>query len=124
MVKKNDRHIVDTRLEETLDLFQPTAQQAAAAEDTGQKAETQTALKSRGWENRPENKPFTYRLGQDLDDLVKDAVAEYKAEGWHTSKGEVLRAWALAGRELWLQGEVNVTGREIAPRAGTRRRKL
>jgi len=120
--KKADRDIVDQRLEDTLDLFQPTAQQEAAALEAADKAESKPAPKSRAWDRQPENRLFSYRLGQDLDDLVREAVAEYKAEGWHTTRGAVLRAWALAGRELWIDNQIDVPGRP-AGEAGTRRRK-
>ena len=120
MVKKAEKEIVDRRLEETLDLFQPTAQQAAA-EETREAAERRPARKSRAWETRPENKVFGYRLGADLDQLLQATVDEYRAEGWHTTKSDVIRAWALAGRGLWQAGSVEVEGKPLVP--GRRKRK-
>lgn len=122
MSGKADRDIIDKRLEETLDLFQPTARQEAAAEEAQEKAETARTPKSRAWDKLPANRPFSYRSGEELNNLINAAVAEYKAKGWHTTRGKVLKAWALAGRELWLQGQVEVDGRPIGG-SGTRRRK-
>ena len=51
MVKKADRAIVDKRLEDTLDLFEPTAQRegAAALESDGHGHEVTTSSALRNW---------------------------------------------------------------------------
>lgn len=108
--------IIDERLEETMDLFQPTAQQEAAAEEVAEKLKG----RDRPWERLPENKVFSYRIGDDLNAMLIDAVEEHLQDGWQTTMSDVLRAWALAGRAMWQAGEVEVEGRAV--RAGSRRR--
>ena len=71
------------------------------------------AKKSRRWEQQEKNKVYGYRLGADLHQLLLDAVAEYEVDGWHTTTSQVLRAWALAGWQLWLQGNAEVPGRPL-----------
>jgi hypothetical protein len=121
MVKKAEQEVIDKRLEDTLDLFKPTARQEAAAEEAKTKA-GQAPRKSRAYEVRPEHRVFGYRLGADLDQLLQEAVDEYRAEGWHTTKSDVIRAWALAGRGRWQAGEVEVEGKPV--KAESRKRKL
>ena len=69
--------------------------------------------RSRRWERRPENKQFGYRTGSDLHQYALDAVREYRDAGRHTTISNVIRAWALAGREMWLRGELDVSTRSL-----------
>ena len=120
MVKKAEQDVIDKRLEDTLDLFQPTARQEEAA----QEAETEQAKaprKSRSYETRPENRVFGYRLGEDLDQQLQEAVDWYRTyDGSRTTKSDVLRAWALAGRALWDLGKVEVMAIPTKPRGRKR----
>lgn len=95
MVKKAEREIVDRRLEETLDLFQPTAQQAAAEE--GQEPEPKRTPKSRRWDR--ENPVFAFRiLPEDNDRIVEWA----DRLGW--TRDEVARGLMGAALEAIDQG--------------------
>jgi tRNA A37 N6-isopentenylltransferase MiaA len=68
MVKdKGDRDIVDRRLEETLDLFQPTAQQATAAEEA--KAPKRTP-KPRDFER--DNPAFAFRIRPEDNERIAE----------------------------------------------------
>ncbi len=104
----------------------------APVEEEGAQAEAERAggdngaakpnvKKSREWETRPENKPYHYRVGQDVHQLVLNAVAEYEAEGWLTTTSQVARVWLLAGWQAWQRGEVEVEGKPLE--SGKRRRK-
>lgn len=79
-------------------------------------------FRSRSWERRAENKSFSYRIGQDVDDLLTQAVDEMAAEGWVCTKSEMARAWLLAGREAWQAGTVEVDGYERRPGRSRRNR--
>ncbi len=108
-----DRDIIDERLERTATLFQPvvpTADRQTNVQETSPPGETEAppARRSREWETRPENKVFSYRTGEDLNQMLHDAVAEYQRQGYHTTVSDVMRAWALAGREAWLAGGVTI----------------
>ena len=134
-MNKELSQIIDQNLEETMHLFTPTTNTPPSGEDsnsppsgeglgegeTASSTHTSPPRRSRAWEARPENKPFTYRTGQDLNTLLLQAVDEYAAEGWHTTTSAILREWALAGYDLWKDGEIAVPGKAI--RTGARRRK-
>jgi hypothetical protein len=108
-----DQGIVDERLERTAALFRSivptTDEQTGASEKAEQSTTKPAARRSREWENRPENKVFSYRTGEDLNQMLHDAVAEYERQGYHTTVSDVMRAWALAGREVWLAGDVTIS---------------
>lgn len=108
------------------DLFAKTERPPVAAPE-GQAAEPEErppvapARKSRRWDKDPANRLYSYRLGADLDGLLTEAVDQYRRAGWHTTKAEVLRAWALAGFEAWQTGQIEVGGYPLAERGGKRK---
>lgn len=65
---KEDRDIVDRRLEETLDLFQPTARQEEAAEQAG--AAAGATRKSRQWDR--ENPAFAFRISPEDNERIAE----------------------------------------------------
>ena len=83
MVSKADRDIVDQRLAETLDLFQPTARQQWTAEESTEKARQGRVPKSRTYERRKPAFAFRIRpadndriaaLAEEMD-VTRDALA-------------------------------------------------
>jgi hypothetical protein len=83
MVSKAEREIVDRRLAETLDLFQPTAHQEQTAEEATEKAERGRVPKSRIYEGqkpafafriRPADNDRITTLAEEMD-VTKDALA-------------------------------------------------
>jgi hypothetical protein len=83
MVSKADRDIVDRRLAETLDLFQPTAHQQWTAEESTEKARQGRVPKSRTYEGqkpafafriRPVDNDRIAALAEEMD-VTKDALA-------------------------------------------------
>lgn len=79
-------------------------------------------VRSRRWERQPRNRGYTYRVGQDVDDLLTRAVADMEEEqDWICTKSDMARAWLLAGQQLWIDGNVPVDG--YAKKPGTCRRK-
>jgi hypothetical protein len=83
MVSKAEREIVDRRLAETLDLFQPTAHQERMAEQVAEKAGQGRVPKSRTYEGqkpafafriRPADNDRITALAEELD-VTKDALA-------------------------------------------------
>ena len=83
MVSKAEREIVDQRLAETLDLFQPTAHQEQMSEEAMKKAGQGRVPKSRGYEEqkpafafriRPADNDRITALAEELD-VTKDALA-------------------------------------------------
>jgi hypothetical protein len=64
---KEDREIVDRRLEEALDLFQPTARQEEAAEQAGAAGATR---KSRQWDR--ENPAFAFRISPEDNERIAE----------------------------------------------------
>lgn len=111
--------------------FQPTAGRDAGTrghgdaetgrEGEGERGSERAPRRNRAWEQRPENKVFAFRIGDELNGLLLDAVEEYLESGWQTTISDVLKAWALAGRERWMAGEVEVNGKAV--RSGRRKRK-
>jgi hypothetical protein len=83
MVSKGDRDIVDQRLAETLDLFQPTAHQERTAQEAAEKAGQGRVPKSRTYEGqkpafafriRPADNDRVTTLAEEMD-VTKDALA-------------------------------------------------
>jgi len=83
MVSKAERDIVDRRLAETLDLFQPTAHQERTAEEATDKAGQGRVPKSRTYEGqkpafafriRPADNDRITALAEEMD-VTKDALA-------------------------------------------------
>jgi hypothetical protein len=83
MVSKAEREIVDRRLAETLDLFQPTAHQEQMAEEATDKAGQGRVPKSRTYEGQKPAFAFRIRpadndritvLAEEMD-VTKDALA-------------------------------------------------
>ena len=83
MVSKAERDIVDRRLAETLDLFQPTAHQEQAAEEATDKAGKGRVPKSRTYEGqkpafafriRPADNDRITALAEEMD-VTKDSLA-------------------------------------------------
>ena len=92
----------------------PAAPPAPTADDgdaTGTQQGKAPVRKSRAWEARPENKPFTYRVGQDVHDLILAAVEAYRQAGYQTTTSAVARAWLKAGCEQWQEKKVQVDAR-------------
>lgn len=117
MSGKDRERVAADRLRRTAEFFEPTVPTVKAPD----LAETR---RSRRWDSREENRLFHYRSGKDLHELAREAVEEYAAQGWQTTISAVIRGWALAGRELWLEGDVEVAGRAIVVESGTRGRTL
>ena len=69
MVTEADRDIVDKRLEDTLDLFKPTAQQEAAAKAVEEKGKAEP-VKSRKFES--EHPAFSFRILPEDNERIKD----------------------------------------------------
>jgi hypothetical protein len=83
MVSKAEREIIDRRLAETLDLFQPTAHQEQTAEEATEKAGQGRVPKSRTYEGqkpafafriRPADNDRIAALAEEMD-VTKDALA-------------------------------------------------
>jgi hypothetical protein len=83
MVSKADRDIVNRRLAETLDLFQPTAHQQWTAEESTEKARQGRVPKSRTYEGqkpafafriRPTDNDRIAALAEEMD-VTRDALA-------------------------------------------------
>ena len=112
---KEERAIVDKRLEETLDLFRPTARQEAAAAEVEEKARTGKTRKSRRWDR--ENPTFAYRIRPE----DAEGIAAW-AEKLGATKDEVARGLMAAALEameqgwLWLVFQREATLREVPVR--------
>ena len=77
-------------------------------------------VRSRNWERDPANKKYSYRTGEDLNELLKKEVAALKEQGFITTVSDMARAWLLAGYEAWCAGDLEVEGTWLNP--GTARR--
>jgi len=107
-VVENDKDILDHRLEETLDLFQPTAQQSTAAEEVQDKFKHQRTPKSRRWDRK--NPSFAFRI------LPEDneRIAEW-ADRLSWTRDEVARGLVGAALEALDQGRLSLEiEREVA----------
>ena len=99
---RGQREVVDRRMEATAGLFERTAEAVTTNGDNGR------VRKSRAFEAR--NRTRSYRDMEGVHGLLLEAVEAYGREGVRVTTGQVLSAWALAGRERWLAGEVRVAG--------------
>jgi len=99
---RDKRAVVDARMEATGALFEPTGVPVVEPGHNGR------MRKSRAFE--AENKTRSYRDMEQVHGLLLDAVKAYKEEGVKVTTGQLLSAWALAGRDLWLAGQVAVEG--------------
>lgn len=98
---KDDRDIIDRRLEETLDLFQPTARQEQAASETEQKAARNKTPKSRRWDQ--ENRAFAFRILPEDDERIADWASKLGA-----TKDEMARGLIGAALEALDDGQLEI----------------
>lgn len=96
MVKKADRDIVDRRLEETLDLFEPTTRQEEAAE--GQPGRTP---KSRRWDR--DNPTFAFRILPEDNERIGEWASKLGA-----TRDELARGLMGAALEALEQGRLDL----------------
>jgi len=117
MVKKNDQEIVDKRLEETLDLFQPTARQEAAAEQPEEKP----PVKSRRYE--ADNPAFAFRILPEDSERITSW-----AERLELTRDDVARGLVGAALEALDEGRLELKATHqvsmIRDAAGRRRRSV
>ena len=119
--RKADRDIVDKRLEDTLDLFQPTAQQGTTAEETEAKAVQAGAPKSRKYE--AEHPAFSFRILPEDNERIKDWAERLELTRDDVARGLVGAALeALDSGRLTLHADHEVT--MIRDARGRRRRSV
>ena len=94
-----------------------TRPDAPAAPPSGPRA----GVRSRRWEQRPENRGYTYRVGAGVDQLLDHVVQTMAAEGWNCTKSAAARALLEAGYQAWDEGLVEIEG--FAQEAGRARKK-
>ena len=109
---KEERDIVDRRLEETLDLFQPTARQEQAAQQAEAAAAGGRTRKSRKWDQ--DNPAFAYRIAAGDDDRISRWASELGATRDEVARGLIGAALeALDAGRLALAFERVTTIREV-----------
>lgn len=118
MSRKEDKNTVAAILHQAAQEFTDDVPSVSAAPPVAGNGQPRVR-RSRSWESKPENKGFTYRIGQDVHNLVTNAVEQYGRAGHHATTGAVARAWLLAGYQAWMAGQVEV---EVDP--SSTRKKL
>lgn len=102
MVDKHDRDIIDKRLEDTLDLFQPTALQEQAAEDMERKAaHEKKTRRSRQWDR--ENPTFAFRIKAEDNERIAEWAKQLGA-----TKDEVARGLIKAALQALDEGRLTL----------------
>lgn len=116
MVKKADQEIVGRRLEETLDLFQPTARQAAA--EASNEARPKQTPKSRRWDR--ENPTFSFRILPEDNERIGEWASQLEATKDEIARGLVGAALeALEDGRLGLAFEREAVLKEVPVRTPT-----
>lgn len=114
---KNDRELIDRRLEDSLDLFQPTARQEQAAEEAAAAGGTR---KSRAWDR--ENPAFAFRISPEDDERITRLAGDLMATRDELARGLLGAALeALEAGRLKLGFERETTVREVPVKTPTGR---